>query len=54
MSLERAKRVRRGFEGGILVKMAGIVFGVPQYASLFSRVPNIPSPTGLVAIFSVD
>ena len=43
MSLERAVRARKGFEGGIMVEVAGIVFGVPQHASLLSPVADIPS-----------
>ena len=42
MSIERAKRARKGFEGGILVKVAGIIFGVPQHSS-FSPIIDIPS-----------
>ena len=41
MSLERA---RKGFEGGILVKVAGIVSGVPQHASLCSPSLIFPPP----------
>ena len=55
MSLERAKRARKGFEGGmIMVKVVGIVFGVLQHASLCSPVADIPSPTNSVPIFSLD
>ena len=36
MSLERAKRARKGFEGGTSGEVAGIVLGVPHHASLFS------------------
>ena len=34
MSLERAKRERKDFEGGIGAEVAGLVLGVPQHASL--------------------
>ena len=49
------KRARKGFEGGIMVKVGGIGFGVPQHASLFSpiAVADIPSPTSSVPIFSL-
>ena len=54
MSLERAKRARKGSKGGILVKVAGIIFGVPQHASLLRPVLDIPSPTNSVPISSLD
>ena len=38
------KRARKGYKGGIREKVAGVVFGVPQHASLLSPVANIPSP----------
>ena len=43
MSLERAKQARKGFEGGIMVEVAGIMFGVPQHVSLYSPVADTPS-----------
>ena len=54
VSLGRAKRVRKGFEGSILVKVTGIIFGVPQHASLLSPVPDIPSAPSSVPIFSLE
>ena len=54
MSLKRAKRGRKNFESGTIVEVAGIIFGVPQHASLCSPIADIPSPTGLVPIFSLD
>ena len=54
MSLEQAKRVSEGFEGGIMVEVAGIVSVVPQLAALCSPVAEIPSPTSLVPIFSLE
>ena len=54
ISLARAKRARTGFEGGIGGGMAGIILGVPQHASLFSPVADVPSPTNSVPIFSLD
>ena len=54
MSLERAKLARKGFEGSIRGKVARILFGVPQHASLFSPAVDIPSPTSSVQIFSLD
>ena len=44
MSLERAKRVRKGFGSAIGEEVAGIVNGVPQHASLFSPIVDVPSP----------
>ena len=54
MSFDQAKRARKGFEGGKLVNVVRIVFGVPQHASLCSPVLDIPSPTSSVPIFSLD
>ena len=54
MFLERVKRARKGFEVAIAEIVAGIVHVVPQHASLLSPVANVPSPTGLVPIFSLD
>ena len=54
MSLERAKRARKGFEGGMMVEVAGIVSGVPQHASLCGPLADILSPTSSVPIFSLD
>ena len=54
MSFERAKRARKGFEGGIMFEKGAIIFGVPLHASLFSLIAEIPSPTGLVPILSLD
>ena len=54
ISLERARRARKGFEGDIMVEVAGIVSGVPQHASLCSPVADIPSPISSVPIFSLD
>ena len=51
MSLERSEQ---GMEGGTRGEMAAIIFGVPQHASLLSFVADIPSPTSLVPIFSLD
>ena len=44
MSVKRAKRTRKGFEGGKREEVAGINLGVPQHASLFSPVASIPPP----------
>ena len=54
MSLERAKQTKKGFEGGVRGAVAGIVLAVPQHASLFSLVADIPCPTSSVKIFSLD
>ena len=54
MSLEQAKQTRKGFEGGIMVEVAGMVSGVPQHASLCSPIADIPTPTSSVPILSLD
>ena len=54
MSLKRAKSARKGFEGGIMVEVAGIASCVPRHASLCKPLANIPSPTSTVPIFSLD
>ena len=54
MSLKRAKRGRKGFEGAIGEEVAGTVHGVPQHASSLSPVADVPSPTSSVQIFSLD
>ena len=41
-------------KGGIGGKVVGTVPGVPQHASLFSPVADVPSPTNSVPIFSLD
>ena len=48
MSLERAKRVRKGFKGGMKEALAEIVLGVPQHASLLSPPTDVPFPTSSV------
>ena len=48
------ERVRKDFEGGRMVEVVGIVFGVPQHASLCSPVADIPSPTSSVPISGLD
>ena len=50
MSLERA---RNGFKGEVGGEVAASVLGVPQHASLFSPVADIPSPTNLVPLLSL-
>ena len=45
MSLQRAKRARKDFEGILGGEGAQITLGVPQHASLISPVADIPSPT---------
>ena len=50
MSFERAGK---GFVGGVMVEMAGIVSSVPQHAPLCSPVADIPSPTR-VPMVSLD
>ena len=54
MSLEQAKRAKKGFEGSIMVALAGIVSFVLQHASLCSPVGDIPSPTSSVPIIILD
>ena len=54
MSLERAKRARKSFEGGIMVEVFRIVSGVTQHATLCSPVADIPSLTSSVPIFRLD
>ena len=54
MSLKRAKRARTGFRSTIREEVAEIVHGVPQHASFFSPVVDVPSPTSSVPIFSLD
>ena len=43
MFLERA---RKGFDCGVMVKVAGIVSGVPQHAFLCSSVYSLPHQLG--------
>ena len=50
MSFKQAKRARKGFNGNVRGEVAGIVHGVPQHASLFSPVADIPSRTRWVSI----
>ena len=50
----RGMSLGQGFEGGIIVELAGIIFGVPHHASLCSPGANIPAPTRLVPIFNLD
>ena len=53
LSLERAKRARKTFEGCFEGEVAGTVLGVPQHPSLFSSVADISFPTSSVPIFSL-
>ena len=52
--LKRSKRARKGFDGGTEGEVMGIILGVPQHASLFSPVANVPSPTSSVPISSMS
>ena len=52
-SLERAKRSSKGFEGGPMVEVVGIVW-YPSTCTLSSHVADIPSPTSSVPIFRFD
>ena len=55
MFLERAKSVRKGFEGSIVGKMAGTILSIPEDASLFSPVDDAPpSDTKSLPMFTLD
>ena len=54
MPLKRAKQARKGVNGAIGEEEVGIMHGVPQHASLFNPIADVPSPTSSVPIFSLD